>query len=209
MNYTQLTNSINELAEYTFTAEQIKLFVQQTEKFIYNMYMFPALRKNMTGNITSGLQYLSLPSDFIWTYSLVVIDASNNYTFLVNKDVNFIREAYPNNNSVATPKHYALFDKDSIILGPTPDATYKVELHYGYYPESIVTANTTWLGDTFDNALLNGSMVEAARFNKLEEDIVANYQKMFEQSMKLLGNLTTGRLRSDTYRSGQARQPAN
>jgi len=209
MNYTELTNAINELAEYTFSAEQIKLFTQQTEKFIYGMYMFPALRKNQTGNMTAGQAYLSLPTDFIWVYSIAAISGTGEYTYLLDKDVNFIREAYPNSNITGLPKHYSLFDADSMLLGPTPNEAYSTELHYGYYPESIVTANTTWLGETFDNALLNGCMVEAARFNKLESDIVANYDKMYQQSMKVLGNLATGRLRSDTYRSGQTRQPAN
>ena len=140
---------------------------------------------------------------------LLVVDSSGNYTYLLNKDVNFIREAYPNPTSTGLPKHYAYFDDDSFIVGPTPDAAYAMELHYGYYPQSIVTAGTTWLGNEFDSALLNGALVEAVRFMKGEPDIVANYDKMFGLSIGLLKNLGDGKLREDTYRSGQFRTPVS
>ena len=208
MNYTTLAASIRDLAEYNFEDSQIELFVKQTESFVYNTFMFPALRKNAEGTMTAAQPYLSVPTDFIYVFSLAVIDGDSNYSYVINKDVNFIREAYPNRTATGLPKYYAIFDLDSLMLGPTPTDSYLTELHYGYYPESIVTAENTWLGDTFDNVLLNGAMVEAARFNKLEPDVIAVYSKMFQQSIKLFGNLTTGRLRSDTYRSGQTRQPA-
>jgi hypothetical protein len=145
---------------------------------------------------------------------LAVVDGSGNYEYLLNKDVNFIRQAYPNpapaNNGL--PKYYAIFGPTSndttelsFILGPTPDEAYAVELHFYYYPESIVTAGTTWLGDNFDSALLNGTMVEAIRFMKGEQDMVKLYQDMYLQSIALLKNLGDGKQRMDAYRDGQVK----
>ena len=165
----------------------------------------PALRKNVTGTVTLNNVYLDVPSDFLWSYSLAVIDGGGNYSYLINKDVNFIREAYPKVTSTGIPKHYAYFNEDAFIVGPTPDSSYSVELHYGYYPESIVTAGTTWLGEEFDSALLNGALVEAIRFMKGEPDLVALYQNLYAQAMALLRNLGAGKLRADAYRSGQFR----
>ena len=205
MNYTELKVNIEDICEQTFTADQLAMFTQQAEQFIYNTVQIPALRKNQTGNLTNANKYLIYPTDFLYPFSLAVIDAAGDYTYLLNKDVNFVREAYPNPTSTGTPVHYGLFDDTAFIIGPTPDAAYEVELHYGYYPQSIVTAGTTWLGDEFDSALLNGSLVQAIRFIKGEPDMVALYQQMFEQSMTLLKNLGDGKMREDMYRSGQLR----
>ena len=209
MNYTELKANIQDICETTFTADQLAMFTQQAEQKIYNSVQIPALRKNVTGVLTNGNQYLSTPSDFLWAYSLAVVDGSGVYTFLLNKDVNFIREAYPTATATGSPKHYAYFDDASFILGPTPDANYNTELHYGYYPESIVTAGTTWLGEEFDSALLNGALIEAIRFLKGEPDVIANYEKMYALSIGLLKNLGDGKLREDTYRSGQYRIPVS
>jgi hypothetical protein len=138
-----------------------------------------------------------------------VIDGAGDYTYLLNKDVNFIREAYPNASDLGVPRHYAYFDDSTFIVGPTPNASYDMELHYGYYPESIVTAGTTWLGDEFDSALLNGALIEAIRFMKGEQDVVAMYEKLYVQAIGLLKNLGDGKLREDTYRSGQVRNPVS
>ncbi len=205
MNYTELKANIQDICENSFTDDQLAMFTQQAEQKIYNSVQIPALRKNVTGTLTSGNQYLSTPTDFLWSYSLAVVDGSGNYTFLLNKDVNFMREAYPNTTSTGLPKHYAYFDDDSFIVGPVPSAAYAVELHYGYYPQSIVTAGTTWLGEEFDSALLNGALVEAIRFMKGEEEIIANYTNMYLLAMQQLKNLGDGKLREDTYRSGQFR----
>jgi hypothetical protein len=145
-----------------------------------------------------------MPTDMLFVYSLAIINSSN-YVYLLNKDVNFIREAYPNPDTTGTPVHYALFDQTSIIIGPTPDANYSSEIHFGYYPESIVTAGTTWLGDEFDSALLNGALLEAIRFQKGEADMVSMYEKFYVQALALLKNLGSGLLREDAYRSGQVR----
>ena len=207
MTYSQLTTNIQDICESTFTSDQLAMFVQQTEQFIYNTVQFPALRKNVSGTITSGNKYLAVPTDYLYTYSLAVINSDGSFDFLLNKDVNFIREAYPTPTSTGTPKHYANFNDERFILGPTPSANLTVELHYGYYPESIVTASTLpWLGENFDSALLNGSLVEALRFMKGEPDLVQMYDKMFGQSITLLKVLGDGKLRSDTYRDGQYRQ---
>ena len=209
MNYTELKANIQDICETTFTDDQLAMFTQQAEQKIYNTVQIPALRKNVTGTLTSSNKYLSTPSDFLWSYSLAVVDGSGVYHFLLNKDVNFMREAYPNPAVTGLPKHYAYFDDNTFIVGPTPDSGYASELHYAYYPQSIVTAGTTWLGDEFDSALLNGALLEAIRFMKGEPDIVAMYEKMYLQSITLLKNLGDGKLREDAYRSGQFRIPVS
>ena len=205
MDYTALTTNIQDICETTFTADVLAMFTQQSEQKIYNSVQIPALRKNVIGTISGSNKYLTAPSDFIWAYSLAVISAGDVYTYLINKDVNFMREAYPNPSDKGVPKHYAYFDDDTFILGPTPETSYDTELHYGYYPESIVTAGTTWLGENFDSALLNGALIEAIRFMKGEPDVVAMYESLYAQSITLLKNLGDGKLREDAYRSGQVR----
>jgi hypothetical protein len=207
MNYTELKTNVQDICETSFTDDQLAMFTEQAEQKIYNTVQIPALRKNVSGTMTASNTYLSTPSDFLYVYSLAVVDGSGNFTFLLSKDVNFIREAYPSASSTGTPKHYAIFDDDTLILGPTPDASYTTELHYGYYPQSIVTAGTTWLGEEFDSALLNGTLVEAIRFMKGEPEMVALYDKMYATSMALLKVLGDGKLRSDAYRSGQPSVP--
>jgi len=209
MDYAGLKTNIQDICEMTFTDGQLAMFTQQAEQKIYNTVQIPALRKNVTGTLTAGNTYLQTPTDFLYSYSLAVINASGVYNFLLNKDVNFMREAYPNPADTGSPKHYAYFDDDTFIVGPAPDSSYSSELHYGYYPESIVTANTTWLGDEFDSALLNGALIEAIRFMKGEPDLVAAYEKLYLQAITLLKGLGDGKLREDTYRSGQFRIPVS
>ncbi len=209
MNYTELKTNIEDICENSFTDDQLAMFTQQAEQKIYNTVQIPALRKNVTGTLSANNKYLSTPSDFLYSYSLAVVDGSGVYYYLLNKDVNFMREAYPNPTSTGLPKHYAYFDDDTFIVGPTPDSGYTSELHYGYYPQSIVTAGTTWLGEEFDSALLNGALIEAIRFMKGEPDIVAMYEKMYLQAIALLKTLGDGKLREDAYRSGQFRVPVS
>ena len=212
LTYTELVQQIEDITENTYEVQDINGFIQRTEQLIYNTVQLPSLRKNVTGAMTANNKYLSTPSDFLSVYSLAVIKANGEYLYLLNKDVNFLREAYPNPTTTGLPKHYAIFGSTttfpnelSLILGPTPDAAYNAELHYFYYPESIVTAGTTWLGDNFDSALLNGSLVEAIRFMKGEQDIVALYEKLYLQSISLLKQLGDGKQRMDAYRDGQVR----
>ena len=215
MNYAALSDAIQaytENTDATFVAE-IPVFVQQAEQRIYNTIQFPSLRKNVTGATTDNNKYLACPSDFLSVYSLALVDALGNYEYLLNKDVNFIRQAYPNPNDKALPKYYALFGSQSndpneltFILGPTPDATYVAELHYFYYPESIVTASTTWLGDNFDTVLLYGSLVEAYTYMKGEQDMMALYNGKYQEALALAKRLGDGLERQDAYRSGQYRQ---
>src|ERR1035437_1703583 len=213
MIYTDLCTAIEDTCENTFTPAQLALFVQQAEQLIYNTVQLPPLRKNVTGSLTSGSPYFSAPADFISPFALAVIGADGVYHFVLNKDVNFIREAYPSPTDTGTPKFYAVFGPQGtiaraicFIVGPTPDLAYTTELHYYFYPESIVTAGSTWLGDVFDSALLNVSLVEAARFMKAEADTVALYQAMADKSVGPLKNLGDGKLRQDAYRNGQVRQ---
>lgn len=213
MNYTDLCTNIADICENQFTADEYALFTKQAEQKIYNAVQLPSLRKNVTGILTSGNKYLSAPLDFLSAFSLAVIDpVTQDYLYLLNKDVNFIREAYPSASTTGIPKYYAIFgprsdaaNELSFIVGPTPNVAYTAELHYYFYPESIVTANETWLGDNFDSALLNGALVEAIRFMKGEQDMVALYQSLFADAMVLLKNLGDGKLRQDAYRSGQVR----
>jgi hypothetical protein len=211
MNYIELCANIQEITENEFSPSQLAMFTDQAEQKIYNTVQIPALRRNVTGTMTTGNPYLQIPSDFLYCYSIAVIDPDGEYHFLLNKDVNFIREAYPINNLAARgrPRHYANFDDSSFILGPTPNIAYSAELHYGYYPESIVTAGTTWLGNEFDSALLNGALIEAIRFMKGEPDMIAVYEKLYLQAIGLLKQLGDGKLRQDAYRSGQVRIPVS
>ena len=216
MNYAALVTAISDYTENTFPTTDMNTFITQAEQRVYNTIQFPSIRKNMTGTVTASNKYLSCPNDFLSTYSLAVIDAAGAYSFLINKDVNFIREAYPTPTDTAIPKYYALFgptvtgstisNELSFILGPTPDATYSVELHYYYYPESITTATTTWLGDNFDSVLLYGSLVEAYTYMKGEADMVALYDGKYKEALMLAKRLGDGLERSDAYRSGQYRQ---
>jgi len=212
MTYAQLVTAVQDYCENTFPTVDMNTFIQQAEQRIYNTVQLASLRKNMTGVLSANNKYLSAPNDFLSAYSLAVIDTNGDYLYLLNKDVNFIREAYPSSTATGLPKHYAIFGPQSsdakelsFILGPTPDLSYSVELHFYYYPESIVTAGQTWLGDNFDSALLNGTMVEAIRFMKGEQDMVQLYQAMYEQSIALLKNLGDGKQRMDAYRDGQVR----
>jgi hypothetical protein len=229
MNYTELTNAIKAYSENDFpetvgsvtSTEQINYFIEQAEQRIYNTIQFPPLRKNVTGVTTSNNPYISSPNDFLAVYSLAVIDGTTGeYTFLLNKDVNFLRESFPSPTDTGKPAYYALFGPTttndtppiittelSFILGPTPDANYAVELHYYYYPESIVTASTTWLGDNFDSVLLYGSLLEAATFMKSPQDVMAAYSTRYNEALALAKRLGDGMQRTDAYRSGQARFP--
>jgi hypothetical protein len=194
----------------------IPVFVQQAEQRIYNSMQFPSIRKNMTGVVSTTSTYLSAPDDYLASYSLAVIDADGNYEYLLNKDVNFIRQAYPKATDTGLPKYYALFgptvsgstitNELTFILGPKPDANYTVELHYYYYPQSIVTAGTTWLGDNFDSVLLYGSLVEAYTYMKGEPDMMTLYNQKFMEALALAKRLADGMERQDAYRSGQFRQ---
>ena len=207
MNYTQLVAEINSYTENQYQTADINTFIQQAEQRIYNTVQFPAIRKNMTGTTTENNTYLTAPSDWLATFSLAVIDGSGNYKYLLDKDVNFIRASYPSATDTGLPEYYALFDQNTFILGPTPDDNYDVELHYYYYPESIVTANTTWLGDNFDSTLLYGALLEAATYLKegTDQDIIKVYQARYDDAMALLKQLGDGKDRRDAYRSGQVR----
>jgi hypothetical protein len=217
VNYAELVNAITSYTqnyESDFVAN-IPTFVEQAETRIYNTVQIPALRKNVTGVTTNGNKYLSCPSDFLSVFSMAVIDGTGDYEYLLNKDVNFMRAAYPSASTAGLPKYYALFgptvtsniitDELSFILAPTPDAAYSVELHYYYYPESIVTANRTWLGDNYDPVLLYGSLVEAYTFMKGEQDMMTYYEKKYQDAMGQLNRLGTGLERGDAYRDGQAK----
>lgn len=213
MNYAELCTNIADICENSFTVDELAMFTKQAEQKIYNTVQISNLRKNVTGTLTASNKYLSAPDDFLSVYSLSVIRANGSYEYLLNKDVNFIRQAYPTPTSTGVPKYYAIFGPTSsavtelsLILGPTPDSNYGVELHYFYYPESIVTAGTSWLGDNFDSALLNGALIEAIRFIKGEPDMVAFYEKLYLQAIMLLKQLGDGKQRQDAYRSGQFRQ---
>ena len=234
MTYTQLIAAIQSYTENTFpetylasgatvsSTTQLNTFITQAEQRIFNTVQFPSLRKNVTGVTANGNKYLSCPSDFLSSFSLAVIDATGAYEYLLNKDVNFIRQAYPTPTDTAIPKYYALFgptttndpspvitNELSFILGPTPDAAYNVELHYYYYPESITTtaSGQTWLGDNFDSVLLYGSLVEAYTFMKGETDIIALYDGKYKEALAMAQRLGDGLERSDAYRSGQFRVP--
>lgn len=233
MNYTQLINAVQATLENTFpatdtaagaqsytSADQLALFVQQAEQRIYNTVQFPALRKNVTGAVTANSPYLDMPADFLAVYSLAVVDANGVYSYLINKDVNFIREAYPDPSATGAPKYYALFgptvlsapslqltEELSAILGPTPDDAYTAQLHYFFYPESIVTAGNTWLGDNLDSVLLAATVLEAALFMKAEQDLMQAYLMRYQEALQMAKRMGDGMQRGDAYRNGQFKAP--
>jgi len=223
MNYNDLFSQIQAYTENQFPATylangstvsyttQINTFIQQAESRIYNTVQIPSLRKNVTGNCSSTTTYLGCPNDYLSTYSMAVIGSDGAYTYLLNKDVNFIRESYPDPTATGLPRYYALFgsrlndpNELSFMLGPKPNANYGVELHYNAYPESIVTAGTSWLGDNYSPALLYGSLVEAYSYMKGEPDLLAMYNTKYQEAMQQLNRLGTGLERNDAYRAGQA-----
>jgi hypothetical protein len=212
MDYSALITAVSDYTENSFSETDFAQMTVLAEQKIYNSVQLPSLRKNVTGSLSQTIPYLSAPTDFLSVFSLAVISSTGSYTYLINKDVSFIREAYAVPATVGVPKYYAVFGPDSgatqeltFLLGPTPSANLTAELHYFYYPESISTAGTSWLGDNFESALFNAVMVEAARFMKAEPDIVALYDAQYQQSLTLLKNLSDGKLRQDSYRSGQLR----
>ena len=209
LTYAQLVVQIQDYTENTCTVTDINNFIQQAEQRIYNTVQLPALRKNVTGSLSSGNKYLTMPTDWLATFSLAVINTSNEYNYLLNKDVNFIRQSFPDTDSdfYGEPQYYAVFDNATFIVGPTPDANYSSELHYFYYPESIVTASTTWVGNNFSSVLLYGSLLEAYTYMKGEKDVMMEYQKRYDDAMVLLKQLGDGKDRQDAYRSGQVRYP--
>ena len=216
MTYAQLVTAVVDYTQNTFDTTTINTLIKQAEQRIYNTVQIANLRKNVTGVLATGNKYLACPEDFLSVYSIAVYPASGtgDYLYLLNKDVNFMREAYPNPATTGKPKHYAIFGPQSanvnelsFILGPTPDANYNAELHYYYYPESIVTASTTWLGDNFDSALLYGTLCEAGVYMKSapEDGMYKTYQERYVQAIALLKNLGDGKQRMDAYRDGQVR----
>ncbi len=222
MNYSELVAAITSYTENQFATVDMDTFISQAEQRIYNTIQFPSLRRNVTGTLTANQKYLACPDDFLSVYSMAIFPAAGgDYTFLLDKDVNFIREAYPNPTTTGTPKYYALFGPSTnsspivilneltFILGPTPNTTYNVELHYFFYPESITTvaSGQTWLGDNFDTVLLYGSLVEAYTYMKGEQDMMALYDGKYKEALGLAKRLGDGLERQDAYRSGQYRQP--
>jgi hypothetical protein len=216
MDYAELKTQIQNITENTFDDVTLAMFTKQAEQKIYNAVQVANLSKNVNGVLTTANPYLSCPTDFLSSYSLAVYPASGtgDFVYLVNKDENFIREAYPNQATTGQPKYYAIFGPQSanvnelsFIIGPTPDANYNAELNYYYYPESIVTAGTSWLGNNFDSALLNGALIEALRYMKAEQADFVVYEKLYTQSLGLLKQLGDGKQRQDAYRNGQYRMP--
>jgi hypothetical protein len=222
MNYSELVAAITSYTENQFATVDMDTFISQAEQRIYNTIQFPSLRRNVTGTLTANQKYLACPDDFLSVYSMAIFPAAGGaYTYLLDKDVNFIREAYPNPTSTGQPKYYALFGPSTnsspivilneltFILGPTPNTTYNVELHYFFYPESITTvaSGQTWLGDNFDTVLLYGSLVEAYTYMKGETDMMQLYEGKYKEALTLAKRLGDGLERQDAYRSGQYRQP--
>jgi len=223
MNYATLFETIKSYVENDFPAqswtdtagsgtatmtgtEQINMFIQQAEQRIFNSVQLPLDRVNVIGNTTSGNKYLNFPNGWLSVFSLAVIDpVTGAQTFLLNKDVEFIRQAYPIPTDTGVPAYYAVFDETTFILGPTPNARYDMEMHYYAYPTSIVSAGTSWLGDNFDSVLLYGSLLEAYTFMKGETDVIQNYMARYNEALMGLKQLGEGKNRQDTYRTLQTR----
>ncbi len=216
LTYAAGTDSVSNLwqviQDYTVNNEptfisEIPNFVTAAETRIYQSVQIPAIRKNATSALLAANQYMMTPSDYIYTYSIAVTDpATNNQHFLVDKDVNYIREAYPNVSYTAIPQYFAQFDYQTLILGPTPDQNYICELHYGYMPVSITVAGSSWLGNNFADVLLYGALREAYIFMKGEQDVIQEYENKYQESLMLLKQTGDGKLRQTAFRDGQVRQ---
>jgi len=209
MNYAELTQQIQDYTENAETSfvDNIPNFVRQAEDRIYHMVQLPMFRRSQSATMTASNRFLTAPTDFISVHSLAVLDGSSNHRFLLSKDVNFMREAFPSTGTEALPRFYALWDEDTFLLAPTPDTGYTTELHYFYKPESIVTASTTWLGDEAEAALLYGALIEAYTYMKGEADILQLYDARYKEALIKLKELGDGKNRKDSYRNGQTRMP--
>lgn len=216
----ELKANIQEYTTYFEDADNVGMldtFIRQAERRVWYAIQIPNFRRNVTGNFTAGNQYLELPTDFLAPASLAVVLATGEYVYLLNKDVNFIREAYPNPTTTGVPSHYAIFDADadntSIIVGKTPDDDYDTELHYFYEPASLVDGaedETTWLSVHAYDALLYGSLDESATFLKRNagiDNMGDTYGQRFLMALQGLKNLGEARDRKDVYRSGEKRSP--
>lgn len=217
MTYAELRAAIQaytENYEQDFVAN-IPVFVKQAEERIYNSVQFPALRRNVTGYTIAGNTYLACPNNFLASYSMAVVNpATGEYEYLLNKDISFMRQMYPNPNDQGLPRYYGLYGPRYVnqnelvfMLGPTPDDAYMLELHYFFYPDSIVQTNESWLGDNFDTVLLYGSLVEAYTFMKGEPDLIKLYDEKYKEALGLAKRLGDGMDRQDVYRSSQVRLP--
>jgi len=212
MNYSELVQLVQDYTENNETSfvSNIPNFVRQAEERVFRTIMLPELRKNATANTTAGNQYIARPPDFLAVFSFAVVDGSGNYSYMVDKDVNFIREAYPASSTQGLPKYYSQFDGDfttpqspgNFLLGPTPNAAYVVELHYYYDPPSIVTSGTSWLGDNAETVLLYGTLIEAYTYMKGEQDLIAQYTERYREALGQLGGVSI-RSGRDEYRDGR------
>ena len=212
MTYTELVAEIESYTENSYTVADVNTFITQAENRIFNAVNLPDLRANYTGTISASNKYLNVPADWLATYSLAVINnATNEYTFLLNKDVNFIRQSYPDTDTpfYGKPQYYAVFDDDTFILGPTPDINYGAELHYFYYPTSITTAvsGQSWLGDNYSTVLLYGALLEAGVFLMSDAEKMTLIDNRYKEAMVELLGLGDGKNTRDAYRSGQSRIP--
>ena len=221
MNYTDLVSAIKAYTENDFpntsgtyagsggltSTEQIDIFIQEAEQRVFNSVQLLDFRKDGTLACVSDTSTVAAPSDWLSNFSLAVVNGSGEYSYLLNKDVSFIREAFPTTTSTGLPTHYTYNDQNTFLLGPTPDAAYSLKINYFYYPQSIVTAGTSWLGDNFDSVLLYGSLLEAYTFMKGEQDVIAGYQKRYDEALALLKELGEGKNRQDMYRTPQVRYP--
>jgi hypothetical protein len=207
MNYSELVQAVKDYTENEETSfvNNIPVFVRQTEERLNRSVIMPEMRKTSQGTLTQANRFLTKPSDFLAVFSLAVLDASSNYSYLLPKDVNFIREAYPAVATQGFPKYYGHFSDGSVIVAPTPDAAYTVQLAYYYDPVSIVTAGTSWYGDNAETALLYGTLIEAYTYMKGEQDLIQLYEKRYTEALQQLYILGEGRLRRDTYRNNEPR----
>jgi len=213
LSYTQLQTAVQDYTENTFSATDFATMTRLAEQKIYNATQAPITRKNSVIPLVIGTSTVSLPADFLSAFSVAVVLANNNWEYLLNKDVNFLRESYQNPTVTGTPKYYALYGNISdplvqtLQVAPTPSATLNLQVAYNAYPESITTAVTgrSWLGENYESVLFNGVLLETARFMKQEQDVLAMYEKEFTQSLTLFKNLTEGKNRQDAYRNGQTR----
>jgi len=209
--YAQLKTAIQDYTENTETSfvTNLPTFIKNAEQRIFKLVDLEVFRKNATSTLSQNDPYLSVPTDYLASFSLSITNSSSK-EFLLQKDVNFLQEFHPNSSSTGTPKYYAFFDIDNFIMAPTPDSNYAVELHYYYLPASLTAgadSGLTWLSDNAPNALLYGSLVEAYTYMKGEQDMLTMYEKQFTEALTRIKDLAEARENSDAYRRGLPERP--
>jgi hypothetical protein len=210
--YDQLKQAIQDYTENDETSfvNNLPVFIRQAEERILKNVQLSLFRKNVSGAMSASNKYLACPSDFLAPFSLSFVDGDSDHQFLEFKDADFVQTFNPDATTTGNPRYYAVFDVDNFILGPTPDSSYAVELHYFYRPASLTAgagSGTTWLSENAEIAMLYGSLMEAYIYMKGEPDMMQQYEKRFMEAIQGMKMLGEAKEVTDEYRTGMVIRP--